>query len=548
MKEGVLWNTDTTFFEHHKDVSPAEWWAMVQMMKCSDKTLQKAGRVWFHHADPEGKGTWNLITTFTALNCEAEEITLEQNCDTSPIVSVVGEVSRNQKLGFAVTSQRTFVWSDIGGAKRPCELTSFPRRQGRLFNDSGVMRLRDQEQQMDFVLGDLRKSCHGDSTAFYSVRGQPRMLLFFGGPPERIARAINVAGKGFERPAQLMVSHRMSPRAVQLSPSNSTVFSIPTLKLEEYFPEHMQNVRNILLEQENQIGDALGKLNCLFSKIKVDSLYALSKASGILAAKAVQLNQCESLQSFGRTGIVRQCRSLRLNFGVDNTSKCGSQPRSGNWSIAQDGFMVLPYSACLWRGAVVNFGGEPYQLSNGEWQRVKPNFNVEHKVLAAHFNHEIDASGALLTAAMEREHSLTFNLLAQLAGTMEQHGMDNVGPLVQTVEQVAQIPELFSRIRLFKIVLGAAVGVAATVLVSLGVWKARGCLKKVWERTYGNARRRRVGVITQTLPNLPGSSAEHHSVAPAPASAPVTLYPERALYQVAKDYCVVGSTSGGTSS
>lgn len=82
---------------------------------------------------------------------------------------------------------------------------------------------------------------------------------------------------------------------------------------------------------------------------------------------------------------------------------------------------------------MVNFGSEPYQLSNGEWQRIKPNFNVEHKVSAAHFHHEIDASGALLSAAMEREHFPTFNLLAQLAGTMQQQGVDNVGPLVQTV-------------------------------------------------------------------------------------------------------------------
>lgn len=35
--------------------------------------------------------------------------------------------------------------------------------------------------------------------------------------------------------------------------------------------------------------------------------------------------------------------------------------------------------------------------------------------------------------------------------------------------------------------------------------------------------------LTQALPNLGGSPAEHHTVAPAPISAPVTLYPGRSL-------------------
>lgn len=55
-----------------------------------------------YHADPQGEGSWNSVTTFRTLNSEVEEITLEQVCDSCPVANVVGKVSDNRKQGFAV--------------------------------------------------------------------------------------------------------------------------------------------------------------------------------------------------------------------------------------------------------------------------------------------------------------------------------------------------------------------------------------------------------------------------------------------------------------
>lgn len=41
---------------------------------------------------------------------------------------------------------------------------------------------------------------------------------------------------------------------------------------------------------------------------------------------------------------------------------------------------------------------------------------------------------------MEKEHSLTFNLLAQLAGALEEHGVENVGTSVQSMEKRDRFP------------------------------------------------------------------------------------------------------------
>lgn len=105
--------------------------------------------------------------------------------------------------------------------------------------------------------------------------------------------------------------------------------------------------------------------------------------------------------------------------------------------------MELLNCECLWKGAVVNFRGDLYEGRNGEWVKVQPTSFIQHKVLAAYFKEEVYLSGAHLSAAMEKEHSLTFNLPSQLAGTMEGHGVGDNGTLVTASKRTGQIPELF---------------------------------------------------------------------------------------------------------
>lgn len=136
------------------------------------------------------------------------------------------------------------------------------------------------------------------------------------------------------------------------------MISIPVLTIEEYFPEHLQYIRDTLVEQENTVSDAINELDCTTNKNKLATLYALSRMSGELAARAMKPSKCQTLQSFGATAATRHCRTLNLDFRVDAASRCGPQPRAGKGSISLDGFMLPPYSECLWKGAVVNFRGE----------------------------------------------------------------------------------------------------------------------------------------------------------------------------------------------
>jgi hypothetical protein len=76
--------------------------------------------------------------------------------------------------------------------------------------------------------------------------------------------------------------------------------------------------------------------------------------SSILAARSLKMDNCQSLESFGSTGALRQCQPVILDFDVDNTFRCGPQPKSGKYGIGGDGFILVPYSQCFWKSAVVN--------------------------------------------------------------------------------------------------------------------------------------------------------------------------------------------------
>ncbi len=304
--------------------------------------MKKIGNVWGYHAEPEGEGSWNSITEFKTLNCEMEEITVEQECSDCPVNSVAGEIANSRKIGYSIQGQRTYVWGDVGISQKPCEVKRLPRRFGQIFNESGVLRLRDPIYLMDFILGPQRNSCEPGQPSVFTVQGERGM-------------GIQVINK----------SNYQRRRRSASTPVPMIDSSGPILTLQEYLPGHLQYMADTSVDHENRIADSLNILECRTSKDRLNQLYTLSKMSGIMAARSLKMDNCQSLESFGSTGVIRQCRPVNIDFGVDNTSRCGPQPKSGDYGISSDGFLLIPYSQCFWKSTVINFRGIPYEARNG---------------------------------------------------------------------------------------------------------------------------------------------------------------------------------------
>ncbi|XP_055351568.1 uncharacterized protein LOC129597891 isoform X2 [Paramacrobiotus metropolitanus] len=443
IEEGFLGWRDTTKSSKEKPLAAGDCWVMANTFKCGVNSMVKRGSVWSFTAEPKGEGAWYSTKTYTTYNCELEELTLEQECKTCPIMSIVGEVATDRTVGYAILAHRTVVWNDISQTQRPCETARLTRRNGALVRtdrNKGIPCGRRNEYAAggadacgeDPVPGfqlHRRRQCRGRGGKDSAFRGKRNLLGFAGGThpgfPSGSSRTV--------MPLPVTVATTTVGRK---TPEAEGATTEPPMTLQQYLPEHLQWIMDSVVEQENHIAEAVNAVDCRLSRLKIENLHSLSKVSGILAARAMHFTECQSLERFGSMGILRQCRPFNLTFEAQNTVYCGVQPRSGNFTISRDGFTAIKWQECYWQSHTVNFRGIPHVWRDGDWRPVQPVQYADRQLLLAPFQETVDLSGALLEAAAEKEHAMTFQLLGQLAGAMEHNGVENVESFVQNVQHV----------------------------------------------------------------------------------------------------------------
>ena len=374
-----------------------------------------------HVSEPKGEGSCNSISTFKTLNCETEDVTLEHECDACPVHSVV---ANSRKDGHSIQAHRTYVWDNVDSQVLQCELERISTsRPGLLYNTSGsITHLRDAAYQMDFVIGKFENTC-------LTAQSGLRMRKIEG-----------------DHGLYVRLTIPRSRREVRSPPTAKLTSNVgnTTQHLDFLISHHMQYLHDIQTEHENRLLDAVNNLESKISKTKFNDLIVLSKISGVLAARSVGLLKCRSLESFGNTAVIRQCETVNTEFQVDNSSRCGPQPRFQNWTVGTDGWTLVPYSECRWKTTIVNFHGLPYQSTNNEWIRMRETTTLHRKLLTGHFKEVTFVSTKQFRTAIDREHPASFNLLSELAGTMEEHGVENIETLITHVQQAGQVPEIFS--------------------------------------------------------------------------------------------------------
>ena len=94
-----------------------------------------------------------------------------------------------------------------------------------------------------------------------------------------------------------------------------------TLNLANSMSEHSQWIRSTLVDHENLVVDASNKLDCRVDQLKVFELIVLSRFSGILAARAFGLQSCQSMETFERHAVIRQCRTVLVQHVPQVTLK-----------------------------------------------------------------------------------------------------------------------------------------------------------------------------------------------------------------------------------
>ena len=471
---------------------------MVTTFCCGENAMTKDGNAWSFTGEPQGEGHWWSTSTYRLRNCEYEPLTLEQECDSCPVLSAFGEMAKDRNAGAAVHGQRTVVWSLAGSVKKSCEWESVDRRTGSLFNDSGTFRLQDTELQLEFILGRLKDNCDPKLSQLYTVVGEPRLAL----------RVVDSAASG-------------------TAPRESDKFNKLGLSVQETITEHLQFLNSKWTDEENVVVSQVNRIDCRLDRLKVFELLTLSKFSGIQAARALNLMDCQSLEGFGRQAVIRQREQATVEFTVETTA-CGAQPRAGNFTIDRDGFTLRPFQPCLWKSSLVNFNGDAYVARDGDWVMEKVTRVVKHGVLLSQFKHDVDMSASLLSSAMEREHTYSYHLLSELAGALDQHGSVELGTVVQAAaESVNKVPELLYWWKVFKTILYSALCLVGLALCVYLVFYFR---KPLWLHFGGCIRRLRNRVSKRDTVVFSASAGQSVGGSAPEETELLRLYPDRAVF------------------
>ncbi|KAK4024528.1 hypothetical protein OUZ56_009949 [Daphnia magna] len=110
---------------------------------CHGKSMDYLGNYkWSFERIPNVQGSWLQVTADQLINCRLEEVTLETECANCTISSPIGDIP-----------------GGINGSVSHNLVTSIAQRY--LTNNSEIERIRDVEQQLDFVYNTtIKKYCN----------------------------------------------------------------------------------------------------------------------------------------------------------------------------------------------------------------------------------------------------------------------------------------------------------------------------------------------------------------------------------------------------
>jgi len=390
------WNVDKKKEEF--TVSPSECRYMRSTLNCLDNQMTPVPddeNTWSHDKRPEGGPVWPWNSNYTMTNCMVKDVMMEQECENCPIISPLGSLGNKTKTKSAVYNHLTIVWDDFLNRESNCELKVIAEGTGLLYNKKGEhpARLRDHTRQLDFLLDNPEASPCPSTMKFNASRlkGSTNIFVFYGLPQ-------NSTGKSDNKDA-----------------------------IPELLSAHLQYEDDSMIERLNVLANEINLLDCEIRKNKRDQIIATARQDNLLAARQLGLQVCQTVQANELTAIVHQCQKLEAEFIVEVT-RCGPQPRFGNYSIAYDGWRLVPFLACRYTTGLVPLNGDLYRNENNTWIPIEANMKLSHQSFIDNFDIEADEALRFIPQG-QATHDLMYtdqvNVIADLTSTMRENNVES---------------------------------------------------------------------------------------------------------------------------
>jgi hypothetical protein len=314
---------------------------------------------------------------------------------------------------------------------------------------------------------------------------------------------------------------------------------------EQLASEHRIFLDHTINRHINVLAEELKEVYCQVSELQRHQVFLLAQTNGLLAARALELPQCDRIESSGMSLILQRCSSRIINITAKET-RCGPQPYYVNeynesFTIGKDGWSLHPFSECFWNGQFVNLNGLTFSYMDGKWKRQYPNIHL-HKIKVVTKFKDIPANDldfAIRHHESYEMHNLEqLNVISELMSQMQETNANSISDLVMDVQTKSNVWTASSWIQYIKygllgiallIILGIIIKIALVFKFTIG----RFFINLIPKRTARKGEERGQSAPMLPIPN-PNESAE----TPAGHDHTDTVFlPGRGLFW--KDMCPI---------
>ena len=374
---------------------------------------------------PPLQPVWMATRATVTIHCKITEVALESECDNCTINSPIGTIEYPYN-GTVIRNLQTLIWEDAYKEQKACDLKVIgePITEGLLYKtqDRTIKRLQDRISQTEYLVNVTEELHLCGKPTLFPINGMDKIMITIN-VPEATLYTTNSTGPATP---PLMVDVVNTKGSYEGPPD-----SIPTdervakpLEAEITQAAHEQYTRDVAVDQINRLAREIRRLQCENRKATRNRILLSAKDDGWAAASQLNMPTCSRLTAYGSQVEVAQCTPFNVTFGVERT-KCGYQPRFLNFTIALNGWQLIPFQPCYWpEPNYINFNGKTHAFAGDKWTPIMPTVPTNGRQLIGLAKYEADNSlqnFLQMNPAMQNGPLSHAAVMADILATIHEH-------------------------------------------------------------------------------------------------------------------------------
>jgi hypothetical protein len=293
--------------------------------------------------------------------------------------------------------------------------------------DPTVQRIQDRLSQTDYLVNVTAELELCGKAALFRINGMDKVLISINIPTPKLYTSYSSSSPNATGPTaqSLTVDIHSNGSYDGVDAKNVTDSKVPSfLAAEIQQAAHHQFTRDEAMDQINRLAGEIRRLQCENRKSTRNSILLGAKSNGWYAATQLHLPVCARLKVYGTQVEVSRCVPFNVTFGAERT-KCGYQPRFMNYTLAHNGWQLVPYNPCYWPdGNYINFNGKTHIHADGAWVPVVTSVPINNRQLVEFATYQADNSlqnFLQMTPAMQNGPLSHESVMADILATIHEH-------------------------------------------------------------------------------------------------------------------------------